>query len=281
MQAPDPSAEPGPGSLPLDPVIVTGAPRTGVRLLAAILDGHPALASGPDLPIIATLVQQWHEIHLNLAEHHERNHRLAPDRSRAAFREAVLKLFAPRLESTGKQQFVLQSFTAVALLDKFASLFRDARFILTVRDPRAVARSLLQCDWRDVRTGEALAYTRDPVAAARFTAHHLASALQKPTELQSEGRLMVLHYERLCADPDGAMAQVGSFLDEAVPQPFVSHSSAELVTRSTDNPHPVLRSGAVDTTSLRQRKPLELGPMTAAIEQLRWSLGYRGHNRWT
>ena len=281
MRAPDRAAEPGAGNLPLDPIIVTGVPRTGVRLLAAILDGHPALASGPDLPVIATLVQQWHEIHTNLAEHHERNHRVPPDCSRAAFREAVLKLFAPRLESTGKKRFALQSFTAVALLEQFASLFRDARFILTVRDPQAIARSLLQCDWRDVRTGEALAYTRDPVAAARFTAHHLSSALQNARELQSEGRLMVLRYEGLCADPAGTMAQVGSFLDEAVPHPFVSHSSAELVTRSTDNPHPLLRPGAVDAGSLRTPNSLDLGPMTAAIEQLRFALGYRGHNRWT
>jgi hypothetical protein len=278
MQTPDPVAGPGTRTLPLDPVIVTGVPRTGVRLLAAILDGQPTLASGPDLPVIATLVQQWHEIHSNLAEHHERNHRVPPDRSRAAFREAVLKLFAARLESTRKQRFVLQSFTAVALLEQFASLFRDARFILTVRDPQAIARSLLKCDWRDVRTGEALAYTRDPVAAAHFTAHHLASALQNARELQSDGRLMVLPYEGLCADPAGAMAQVGSFLDEAVPHPFVLHSSAELVTRSMDNPHPPLRFGAVDAISLRMRKPLDLGPMTAAIEELRRALGYPGDN---
>lgn len=279
MQAPDPVA--GAGSLPPDPVIVTGVPRTGVRLLAAILDGHPALASGPDLPVIATLVHQWREIHSNLATHHERHHRLTPDRSRAAFREAVLKLFAPRLETTGKQRFVIQSFTAAALLEQFASLFRDGRFILTVRDPKAIARSLLGCDWRDFQTGEALAYTRDPVTAARFTAHHLASALQNARELQSQGKLMMLHYEKLCADPAGAMAQVGSFLDEAAPHPFVSHMSAELITRSTDNPHPLLRPGAVDTTSLRTHIPLDLGPMAAAIEQLRQAIGYRGPNRWS
>jgi Sulfotransferase family len=281
MPAADSAAELRARSLPLDPVIVTGVPRSGVRLLAAILDGHTALGSGPDLPVIATLVQQWQEIHANLAEHHERNHRVPPDRSRAAFRDAVLKLFAPRLDSTGKKRFVLQSFTAAALLEQFASLFRDARFILTVRDPHAIACSLLKCDWRDVRTGKALAYTRNPVAAARFTAHHLTSALQNVRQLQSKGRLMVLRYEGLCADPAGTMAQVASFLDEAVPYPFVSQSSADLVTRSADNAHPSLRSGAVDANSLRRHNALEPGPMTAAIERLRWTLGYRGHDRWT
>ena len=276
MQAPDPVAALEAKDFLRDPVIVTGAPRTGVRLLAAILDGHPTLASGPDLPVIATLVQQWHEIRSNLSEHHARNHRVAPDYSRAAFRDAALKLFVPRLKSTGKQRFVLQSFTAITLLNQFASLFQDARFIFTVRDPRAVVRSLLQCDWRDVRTGEALAYTCDPVAAARFTAHQLGSALHTAQALQVEGRLMPLPYERLCADPAGAMARIGAFLKESDPHPSVSPVSAELVTRSPDNPHPPLRCGAVDTASLRTRNP---APMTAAIEQLRWSLGYREHGR--
>jgi hypothetical protein len=272
MPAADPAARSGPGNLLLDPIIVTGVPRTGVRLIAAILDGHPALASGPDLPAIATLVHQWHEIHSSLAEHHERNHRVAPGQSRAAFREAALRLFVPRLQSTGKQRFVLQSFAAVALLEQFASLFREARFIFTVRDPGAIVRSLLHCDWRDVRTGEALAYTRDPLAATSFIAHHFRSALQKARALESEGRLMVLQYERLCADPAGAMVQVGAFLNEVQPHPFVSSRSAELVTRSTDNPHPVLRSGPVDKASLRTRNQPD--PMTGGIEQLRRLLGY-------
>jgi Sulfotransferase family len=274
MQWPDTAAVHQPVEFQHDPVIVAGVPRTGVRLLAAILDAHPALASGPDLPVIATMVQQWHEIHTHLAEHHEKNHRVAPGQSRAAFREATLKLFVPRLESTGKQRFVLQSFAAVALLDRFASLFPEARFLFTVRDPRAVVQSLLQCNWRDVKTGEALPYTRDPVAAARFTAHHLASGLPRARALRSEGRLMMVHYERVCTDPAAAMVQVGAFLHEPGPNPFVAPESAALVTLSPDNPHPPLRCGAVDRVSLRTCEPLDHGPITAAIEQLRLTLGY-------
>lgn len=258
-----------------NPVIVTGIPRTGVRLLAAILDGHPALASGPDLPVVATLVQQWQEIHSSLGAHLERNHRVAPADSRAAFREAVLKLFVPRLESTGKQRFVFHSFTVLPLLDRFTTLFPEARFILAIRDPRTVAGSLLRCDWRDTRTGEALACTRDAVMAARFIVQHMATVLQeKAAALQADGRLMVLRYETLCADPAGSMARTAAFLDADIPHPFVSQASAELVTRSRDNPHPPLRPGSVDTNSLEVRNLPDLGPMSEPIEKLRRSLGY-------
>lgn len=269
-----------------DPVIVTGAPRTGVRLLAAILDGHPSLASGPDLPVIATVVRQWHEIRCNLAEHHERNHRLPPDASRVAFRDAALRLFAPRLERTGKQQFVLQTFTASLLLDQFASLFTNARFILTVRDPRDAADSLLRCDWRDVRSGERLPYTRDPVAAARFTIDFMNPGLENARALEAEGRLMRMQYENLEADPGDAMERLGSFLRQPPARPFVSPGSADLVVQSMDNPHPALRIGPVKRVGPRRpaSRPLEAGPANSAMKRLLRSLGYddrepRDHGR--
>jgi len=262
-----------------DPVIVTGAPRTGVRLLAAILDGHPSLASGPDLPVVTTLVQQWHEIRTNLGSNHERHHGLPPEATRASFRDTVLRLFAPRLHLTGKQRFVLQSFSAAMLLDKFAALLPEARFVLMVRDPRDVVRSLLGCDWRDTRTGEALPYTRDRVAAARFSVEFINSALQNAGPLRAAGRLMALQYERLCAEPGSAMSELGQFLNESAPLPCVLPGSAALVTESPDNPHPPLRVGEVDLASCEgngtTRAHLALGEMQAATDRLCSALGYR------
>lgn len=258
-----------------DPIIVTGAPRTGVRLMAAILDGHPALATGPDLPFVASLVQQWHEIDRNLGVNHERNHRVPPDASRAAFREAALKLFAPRLQRTGKQCFVLQTFTATVLLDQFAAVFPAARFILMIRDPRDVVRSLLRCNWRDTRTGQALACTRDPVAASRFLLEVLVPALRSARALQAAGRLMQLPYESLCSDPYRTMASLGTFLQESPPRPWVLADSAVLVAESADNPHPPLRAGAVAATDRRgSRVPLDFGQMTEPMERLCRAFGY-------
>lgn len=90
---------------------------------------------------------------------------------------------------------------------------------------------------------------------------------------------MILHYERLCIDPAVSMARIGAFIDEPAPHPLVSPVSAELVIRSLDNPHPPLRCGAVDTASLREIDQVAYGPLSAAIEQLRRSLGYRARAR--
>lgn len=246
---PDPAA----ASPPPDPVIVTGAPRTGVRLLATLLDAHPALASGPDLPILTTMVQQWRQIDAELGANHERHHGISPAASREAFRAAALQLFAPRLERAGKRRFAVQSFTAAVLLDSFAALFPDARFVLMTRDAADIARSLLRCNWRDAR-GEPLPYTRDAAAAARAAAQFTAVAALGVPPLTAAGRLMILSYDALCSDPAGTLAGLGNFLGEVPPEPCVRPESASLVTQSTDNPHPPLRIGPVDTASLSRRQ---------------------------
>jgi hypothetical protein len=261
-----------------DPIIVTGAPRSGVRLLATILDGHPALASGPDLPFVATLVQQWRSIESNLAANHSRHHGVQPHMSRAAFRTAALKLLAPRLRRARKQRFVLQSFTAAVLLEPFAGLFPNARFVFMVRDPRDVAHSLLRCDWRDVRDGKRFPYTQDPVAAAQFSVDFMTLAMQHAQALHAAGRLMMLRYEELCRDAGGTMARLGAFLRESAPRPCVMPDSSTLVTTAPDNPHPRLRDGVVDSASIARWRDggsiLYPRPLDAAIEQLRSKLGY-------
>jgi hypothetical protein len=262
-----------------DPIILTGAPRTGVRLLAAILDGHPRLASGPDLPIVATLVHQWADISASLGVNHARNHCVTPDASRAAFRAAALELLAPRLKRTGKTRFVLQTFTAILLLDEFAELFPGAQFVLMIRNPYDVIGSLLQCDWRDVRNGQPLPYTSDPIAAAKFSLEFMNTGLRRARPLQESGRLITVAYEDVCADPAAAMTRLGAFLRETAPEPLIMPESAKLVTQSPDNPHPALRAGAVGparTAVARNSRPRpELGRMHAALDQLCRALGYR------
>lgn len=241
---------PGIAGATQDPVIVAGAPRTGVRLLAAILDGHPAFASGPDLPFVAALVRQWQAIDTSLGGNHARHHGVPRDASREAFRAAALKLFAPRLRIAGKRCFVLQSFTAAVLLEPFATLFPTARFIFMTRDSSDVVRSLLRCDWRDQRDGQLLPYTQDPAAATRFSADFMSLAIQNKLALEAAGRLITLPYEEVCTEPDRSMARLGTFLHEATPEPRVLPDSARLVTRSQDNPHPPLRAGEVDAASI-------------------------------
>lgn len=233
-----------------DPIIVTGSPRSGVRLLAAILDGHPKLASGPDLALPVTVARQWQEIQRTLGVNHERHYGLQPEVVRGSFRAVVLRVLAPRLEKTGKRRFVIHSFAAAVSLEALAALFPSAQFILMSRDPRDVTLSLLRCDWRNPRDGQRLPYTQDIAAAARHWADFMQLSWDAASALEGEGRLLRVRYEDLCTEPGSAMRRLGGFLGESMPDASVSVDSAALVTASLDNPHPALRTGTVTSASV-------------------------------
>jgi hypothetical protein len=233
-----------------DPIIITGPPRAGVQLLAALLDGHPNLASGPEFPIVITMARQWQEISETLGANHARHYALNPDDVRQAFRTALLRLWSPRLSAAGKRRFVVPSFAAMAFLKLLAALLPNARFVLVTRDPRDVVASLFHCDWRRANEGERLPATKDARAATQLWVDSMQIALAGAQELATSGRLMLMRYEDLCADPLALMRRLASFVGEdSLPVAFTPESAA-LVNIASGNPLPPLHPGAIRPTSV-------------------------------
>ncbi|HEY7753912.1 MAG TPA: sulfotransferase [Steroidobacteraceae bacterium] len=235
----------GPAAASPDPIVVIGAPRTGVRLLAALLDGHVRLASGPELPCLVTILRQWQELEQRLSRNHERHFRVTPQCRHQAFRDIVESLLRPRLLMTGKSRFVIQSFAGVVCPDLFQRMFPSARIVLMLRDPRDVAASLLRCDWRVPGQSRRLPCTTDARLAARLWRDCVGIALDRGRSLIVGGRMAVLRYEDLCRAPDAVLARLARFLGEEPPPARVTRQSAGLVATSLDNPHPALRAGPV------------------------------------
>ena len=263
---------------PTDPVVILGAPRSGVSLLAALLDAHPHLASGPDLPCLVTILRQWRELERTLGVNHARNFGLQPSRRRGAFRAAIESLLRPRLQLTGKRRFVIQSFAGVVCPELFHAMFPQARFLLVLRDPRDVAASLLRCDWRVPGQDARLPCTTGAQPAVEQWLASVRIALERSGPLLDAGRMLVLHYEDLCAAPARTLARVGSFLGEAAPSPRVTAESAALVTATASNPHPPLRTGAVTRDAVgrgaRELRAADLDVIERIGGTLMTALGY-------
>jgi hypothetical protein len=262
-----------------DPVVICGTLRSGVRLLASILDGHPLLGSGPELTFMVTMARQWQEMRATLGENHARHYGLSHEDVRARFRASALEILMPRILQAGKSRFVLHSFAASVSLEPFAELFPEAKIVLMLRDPRDVARSLLGCDWRNPRDGLPLPYVKDAAAAAKLWSDFTELAMRSVPALEARRRLIRLRYEDLCLRPQETMDRLGEFLGLEPPRPAVDAASAAAVTASLGNPHPLLRAGAVDDrsvglgrTALNQR---DLAAVEAATLALRQRLGYR------
>lgn len=233
-----------------DPVFVCGPPRSGVRLLATILDGHAALGSGPELPFVVTMAQQWRDLDATLGINHEKNYDLPRGATRQAFRSAMLQLFAERLRRKRKQAFVYHSFAAALCMDALGAIFPHAKFIVTMRDPRAIAHSLLRCDWRNPRTGEPLPYTLDTEAGARFVTDFVQTILRAASAPALRSRVSFLRYEDLCRQSTEVLAQLATFLAIEPIGPAISATAAAEIAASADAPHPPLRPSTIDAESI-------------------------------
>lgn len=259
-------------------VFVCGAPRTGVRLLGALLDAHPQAASGPELPFVVTMARQWRDIESTLGENHEKHYGVAKESTRRSFVKAISQLVAGRLSATGKPKFAFASFAAALSIDVLAALFPAAKFVLMLRDPRDVVCSLLRCDWRNPRDGLALPYTRDVQAGARFWLEFTQLALRVAGTDAVRGRLIGLRYEDLCANSKDTMEKLAQFLELTPAQPSVLPQSAALIIHGTDQPHPPLRNGPLDTASIgqwrRRLRAEDIARVDRITAPVRAQLGY-------
>ncbi len=233
-----------------DPVFICGPPRSGVRLLATVLDGHDVLGSGPELPFIVTMAQQWRDLDETLGVNHEKNYGLERDASRRAFRRAILQLFAERLRLASKKTFVYHSFAAALCMDTLGMVFPEAKFVVTMRDPRAIASSLLRCGWRNPRTGAPLPYTLDAAAGARFLTDFTQAALRAASAPVLRDRVTFVRYEDLCRSAGEVLAQLAAFLAVAPIRPMISARAAAEIVGPPEAAHPALRPDTIDLESL-------------------------------
>jgi hypothetical protein len=234
----------------VEPIIVTGPLRSGVRLIAGVLDQRAELASGPELPVLHTIVRQACDIGATLGANLARHHALPPQSVHRLFRGVVADLVAARLAAKRVERFVLHSFAAALALEDYATVLPDARFVFLLRDPRAVAASLRRCSWRDPRTHAPFPYTVDPAAGARHWRDVMTVAGPQLARLTAAGRMTVVRYETLCREPQVTFARLARFLGIRTGTPCIPLESARRVTAAVENAHPPLRPGRVTPSSI-------------------------------
>jgi hypothetical protein len=260
----------------VDPVVVCGPPRSGVRLMATLLQSNGSFVTAPELPLVITMARQWKDIVTTLGENHERHHGVSRDHSRASFREAILRLITQRASAL-RSRFVMQSFGATLTMDVLAELFPDSRFVVMTRDPRDVVQSLLNSQWVHPRDGKPLSYTQEAGAAAKFWLDFMRVGIEQSSALSKGGRLLFVRYEDLCRNSVGVLAELAGFLGVPTLRPAIEASSVSPTTdpRMTSTP---LRAGSIDQQSVgaweSKLSATQVSQIDAVTRGLRVGLGY-------
>lgn len=189
-------------------VFVGGAARSGEAWLGAALARHPSLAVGRPLQLVPTVCaarSQWQAS-------------LGQDLAAAGVDDDVLDgavrgfVAGLLLGMAGGRRPVDTTAHALLHASLLARLFPSARFVHVVRDPRAVAASLMRDPWQDPGTRRPIWYARSPADAGRYWNEVVRAVRAQAAMLP--GRFVEVRAEDLAASPRAEMARVLAFLGE-------------------------------------------------------------------
>jgi hypothetical protein len=201
------------------PIIVAGMPRSGTTLLSAMLSAHSEIAIAPETHFLTTWVDRcggrnvddpdhllpfWEaytksERFRSLGLEAERVwHRIQQD-ARPNLRTAFKAMLACYAEKRGKQIFGEKTPGNEHVLGLAFRWYADAKAVYIVRDPRAVAASLMRMPWSHHAPG--------------IHARGWQVSVDTISEWRDDARVHVLRYEDLVHAPKSELAALCQFLD--------------------------------------------------------------------
>lgn len=185
---------------------VGGVPRSGTTLLRVMLDAHPDIRCGEEtrvIPRIISMRSKW----MKSEKEHRRlkeaglNDNVLDDATRAFISDIIAANgpMAPHL--CNKDPLVLN------YMPDIVRLYPKAKFILMIRDGRAVAHSIV--DRNVTITG---VDSKSYVSAALFW-NKVVQRMTTDCRYLGRRRCLQVHYEDLVSDPRQWMKEVLEFLD--------------------------------------------------------------------
>jgi len=259
------------------PIFVGGCPRSGTTLLRAMLDSHPAIVCGPELRALPALAGLSADMRRIVGETLRTHYRLPTEQLDAIFARLIASFLEPLRNASGKRRIAEKTPANALHFAELAQLFPEAHFVQIVRDGRDVVASLLAMDWKDAR-GAPLAITRDPRSAARAWAAHVRAGRQAPPQRYHE-----LRYERLVADPEGALRSLFGFLGEAWSEEALAYAREDRSAEGVNETSAGRIALAPDMTAIgRWRRDLSAEARKAVSEEagaLLAELGYADDGR--
>jgi hypothetical protein len=216
---------------------IVGCGRSGTTLVQAILLGHPDIAIPPETKFLAKFGRRLSggrrlandaafQRALESVTLDQRRKGLSFDR--VAFAEyaqrsprtwegILLALLAAVADRDGKPRVGEKSPTHTPWIPRLAAAFPHAKFLHTIRDPRAVMLSRINAPFTSGKIGTEVERWREAALA------HLAHA-----ETLGPSRYLTIRYEQLVSDPAVHIRAICDFLEiDANPVMFTPHMRDE------------------------------------------------------
>jgi Sulfotransferase family len=189
------------GKSPQSPLFLVGAERSGSTLLRLMLDHHPQIAFDKEFDFAVALVSDTGELpsmqsYLAWLKYiRAMDYTVAPSLD---YRELMNDFLRQKQAASGEKRYI--GATVHLHFDRLRFLWPRARYIHLVRDPRDVARSVLQKGW----AGNIYQASRVWIEAEDCW-DSLATYL-------SDGQAVELKYENLVTQPEAELSRLCKFI---------------------------------------------------------------------
>lgn len=185
-------------------IIVGGVPRSGTSLVQKILDLHPEIYGGPEfdnLPRIAHLYKLFKEgIETGRLSSYFNTGELTQH-----FKNFIESLFSNI--SNHKLKYVSEKSPSNALaISELKAILPESKFIIVIRNPRAIIASLRVVNKRsNVKIEQGKYLCKDIVMIGKYY-----DSIQK---VVNESNVHLVYYEELVKDPENTVTKMCEFLN--------------------------------------------------------------------
>ena len=266
-------------------IFVGGSPRSGTTMLQSMLNRHPAIFGGPEFDLIPTITNLRNQL---LASHDNGRIDSFCDKTHIdrGIAQLIEELLLPAATRNGKQWLSEKTPMNVLVFDPLLDILPRARFIHLVRDPRAVALSMLAVADRYRQKGmEPPTMIANPGQVIHTILQHVKAGVE--ASHKSPERVHTLKYEALLLKPHQATRDICMFLGLEWSESMLdthggSHLSTEQIAadggiwikdeKTADTPKETCLNKWKDVLSLAQQQ--ELSEVFHALP-LYSELGYR------
>lgn len=254
------------------PIFIVGVPRSGTTLLAAMLNAHPRIAISPETFFFEWALRRTRSELSRDADFdgfwrdYTRSRpfadlRLDAEELRRRFRactsHAFADLFAVILESyagsVNKPRCGEKTPRHYLYVDTILEWFPRARVAFVVRDPRAVAASLLLVPWASDDAEE--------------HGWRWRRSIELLTRFEADSRVIATRYEDLVSDPKTELARLCSHIGEPFDNGMLDFAAdATALVAGESHKQNVLRP--LEVNSLHKWKHQLTAAQTAAVEHI-------------
>jgi hypothetical protein len=191
-------------------IFVGGSARSGTTLVQNMLDSHPAILGAPEFLHLPEIIKVRKNMQRNVAKGWI-DQICSQEDIDNQFRTLILNFLIPFAERHNAGILSEKTPENILVFPELVDIMPEAKYILVVRDPRAIVASMLQVGHRARKKGVRLQeFTRSTNAATKYIRQCYDAGFK--ASLNAPNSFLTVLYEDVVRNPDSETKKMCDFL---------------------------------------------------------------------